>query len=136
MMRIWKKKKGFTLIELMIVIAIIAILAAILVPNFMRARASGQLTACKANLKNQGTALEMYATDNNGRYPTAIGDLSSDYLRKLPTCPATDKEYGYSGDVTPDAYTVYCSDTDAHKAVNVETGYPQYDSVQGLMDRV
>ena len=64
-----RKRSGFTLIELMIVIAIIAILAAILVPNFVRARAQGHLTACKSNLKNIGTALEMYSTDHAGRYP-------------------------------------------------------------------
>ena len=78
-------RKGFTLIELMIVIAIIAILAAILVPNFVRARAQGQLTACKSNLKNVGTALEMYAVDHNGRYPTQLTLLTT--ARGL-LCPA------------------------------------------------
>ena len=68
-----QRRGGFTLIELMIVIAIIAILAAILVPNFIRARAQGQLTACKSNLKNIGTAMEKYSTDWGGKYPTAIG---------------------------------------------------------------
>ena len=85
------KRGGFTLIELMIVIAIIAILAAILVPNFIRARAQGQVTACKSNLKNIATALEMYSTDYGGRFPTAIasgGALTPNYLRTLPTCPA------------------------------------------------
>jgi prepilin-type N-terminal cleavage/methylation domain-containing protein len=50
-----RRKKGFTLIELMIVIAIIAILAAVLVPNFMRAREASRLTACKSNLKSLST---------------------------------------------------------------------------------
>ncbi|MFP4496675.1 MAG: prepilin-type N-terminal cleavage/methylation domain-containing protein, partial [Vulcanimicrobiota bacterium] len=81
-------KKGFTLIELMIVIAIIAILAAILVPNFLRARAQGQYTACASNLRNVATALEMYATDHTGRYPADLGDIKPDYLRQVPECPS------------------------------------------------
>ena len=133
MMKIWKRKKGFTLIELMIVIAIIAILAAILVPNFMRARASGQLTACESNIKNEGTALEMYATDNVGRYPTAMADLTPDYLQKLPICPSTDDEYELTSQQAPDSYTVACTGANAHSAVGLETGYPQYSSRQGLV---
>ena len=61
----------------------------------MRARASGSMSACTANLKNQGTALEMYATDYDGLYPSSLHALSPDYLRRLPTCPSTDLEYGY-----------------------------------------
>ena len=132
-----RKKKGFTLIELMIVIAIIAILAAILVPNFLRARAQGMVTACKANLKNMGTALEMYATDNSGRYPTTLNGLSPHYLRTMPTCPSTGlaNSYGYTSQSVPDSYTVYCSGTNAHQAVDLSTGYPQYDSIRGLIER-
>jgi type IV pilus assembly protein PilA len=50
-------QKGFTLIELMIVIAIIAILAAILIPNFLHARAESKTSACEGNLKQLATAL-------------------------------------------------------------------------------
>ena len=87
-------KKGFTLIELMIVIAIIAILASILVPNFVKARAQGQLTACKSNLKNIGTAMEMFSADHNGRYPTTKQDIlgtaaNPGYMKVIPTCPLT-----------------------------------------------
>ena len=64
-----KLQKGFTLIELMIVIAIIAILAAILIPNFLHARAESQTSACEGNLKQIATALEEYAVDNSGNYP-------------------------------------------------------------------
>jgi len=130
-----RKRKGFTLIELMIVIAIIAILAAILVPNFIRARAQGQLTACKSNLKNIGTALEMYSTDNSGHYPTALGQLTPNYLKIIPTCASAGSDT-YSAKFTsssnPDAYTVECSGTN-HTAASMNANYPQYTSTQGLI---
>ena len=132
-----KKSGGFTLIELMIVIAIIAILAAILVPNFIRARAQGQFTACKSNLKNIGTALEMYSTDASGRYPTALTILTPNYLKNIPTCPsagAATYTGGYTAASNPDAYTVVCTGTN-HKAVDASAAYPQYNSVQGLIEK-
>src|SRR5437762_14010118 len=55
---------GFTLIELLIVVAILAILAAVLIPNFLRARAPSHLAASKGNLKNLATALERYFVEN------------------------------------------------------------------------
>lgn len=129
------KKKGFTLIELMIVIAIIAILAAILVPNFLRARAQGQVTACKSNCKNIGTALEMYSTDSSGHYPTSLSRLASDYLKVIPDCPsAGGNTYSaaYTYHSNPDAYTFYCNGTN-HSAVGYSANYPQYNSVSGLV---
>lgn len=133
------KKKGFTLIELMIVIAIIAILAAILVPNFLRARAQGQYTQCQSNCKNIGTALEMYSTDNSGHYPTTgMSQLQGNYLKSIPTCASagTSSVYttGYTATVNPDSYSFYCSGTN-HSAVGVGAGFPQYNSVSGLVPR-
>lgn len=127
---------GFTLIELMIVIAIIAILAAILVPNFMRARAQGNVTACKSNLKNIGTASEVYATDNNTRYPLLLSDLAPKYLGTIPTCPssALSPSYSFSSVSNPDAYTVVCTGN-FHGAVNDSTNFPQYCSATGLVEQ-
>ena len=137
-----RRNSGFTLIELMIVIAIIAILAAILVPNFIRARAQGQVTACKSNLKNIGTALEMYATDNAGRYPANLGDLTTaagaggGYLKTIPECPSAGSDT-YSGAYhhtsNPDAYSVECSGTN-HSAVNLAANCPWMDSATGLQE--
>lgn len=131
------KKKGFTLIELMIVIAIIAILAAILVPNFLRARAQGQFTQCQSNCKNIGTALEMYSTDNAGHYPSLTDSITPTYLKIIPSCAsaATDTYSGpYTSASNPDAYTFYCSGTN-HATLGVNTGYPQYNSTSGLTAR-
>ena len=86
-------ERGFTLIEMMIVVAIIAILVAILVPNFMRARAQAQTASCEANLKEIATILELYQTDhqvyptgNSTPVTTADPDLAP-YLKQNPIDP-------------------------------------------------
>lgn len=63
-----RARKGFTLIELLVVIAIIAILAAILFPVFARAREAARKTSCASNLRQLGTAVQMYVQDYDGQY--------------------------------------------------------------------
>lgn len=62
------KRKAFTLIELLIVVAIIAILAAIAVPNFLEAQTRSKVSRCKADMRSAVTAIEAYYVDWN-RYP-------------------------------------------------------------------
>jgi type II secretion system protein G len=64
-----KATRAFTLIELLIVVAIIAILAAIAVPNFLEAQTRSKVSRVRADLRSLKLALEAYRTDNNG-YPT------------------------------------------------------------------
>jgi len=67
-MRIFKNKKGFTLIELMIVIAIIGILAAIAIPKFSEYRRKAYDSAALSDLKNFRTDVEAFYADHD-RYP-------------------------------------------------------------------
>lgn len=64
-------RTGFTLVELLVVIGIIALLIAILVPTLSRARDQANRTKCMANAKQIITATIMYANENNGRLPFA-----------------------------------------------------------------
>lgn len=66
MRRNMKTEKAFTLIELLIVVAIIAILAAIAVPNFLEAQTRSKVSRAKADMRTLATANEAYRIDNNG----------------------------------------------------------------------
>ena len=61
-----KNRKGFTLVELLVVIAMIAILAALLLPGLRRSQASARRAQCVNNLRQLGLATQMYWDDNNG----------------------------------------------------------------------
>lgn len=68
-----KRERAFTLIELLIVVAIIAILAAIAVPNFLEAQTRAKVSRVKADIRSLATAIEAYAVDHN-RYPYGMGN--------------------------------------------------------------
>lgn len=89
-----KPRAGFTLIEIMIVAALVGLLAALAIPNFVRARVSSQRNVCINNLRQIDAAKQEWAFDS--RVPVTATPTAADiqpYLGRglsgnLPTCPA------------------------------------------------
>ena len=87
------KKAGFTLVEIMIVVAIIGLLAAIAIPNFVKARTTAQKNACIANLKQIDGAIQQWALEQKKNTTDTYVFTDTTVLQYLkgtvlPTCPA------------------------------------------------
>ena len=85
-----QNRKGFTLVEIMIVVAIIAMLATIAVPSFLKSRAASRTSACINNLRLLDHAKQMWAT-STGATETATplaADINAYLKNGAPTCPA------------------------------------------------
>ena len=83
-----KVRRGFTLVEIMIVVLIIGILLAIAIPNFVRARNTSRGKACQANLKQIDSATEQYLMDNRTTTYPALTALTPNYIKTTPVCPS------------------------------------------------
>lgn len=96
------KRSAFTLIELLIVVAIIAILAAIAVPNFMEAQTRARISRTQSDIRSQAVALESYFVDW-GSY-TRDSDSSLDTVGQNKSAPYTEYANGFVQLTTPIAY--------------------------------
>ena len=129
-------QKGMTFWELVIIIAFVSLLSAIIIPHFSTRGGTMQFTQCQSNCKNMGTALEMFAEDNNEKFPMELALLTPDYLRVIPTCASSGTNQGYILSYRVSAgrkeYTFYCLCLN-HDKVGVSADYPRMTSIKGLI---
>lgn len=109
---LWKKmqkdQKGFTLVELMVVVVILGILATLAVQSIGDSSDKAKISKTKADLRTIASAIEIHKAEI-GNYPSSINDLVGDYIKKVPESPVSGQKYAV--DVT-DGYAVLCDDAD------------------------
>ena len=95
-----KKRKGFMLLELIIVVAIIGILAAVAIPNLVGMTDEAKVAKIQSDLSTIGTAMEVYHVKKGGTYPANLSTLAGDngYLKKVPDPPTGASTYTIVGD--------------------------------------
>lgn len=116
-------KSGFTLVEIMIVVAIIGLLAAIAIPNFIKARTTSQKNACINNLRHIDGAIQQWALENKKAAGATVDftDISG-YLKNSVTCPSGGTAFSDSYTISTVAVRPVCQINAASHVLAPDTG--------------
>lgn len=94
-------KNGFTLVEIMIVCSLVGMLAAIAIPNFVRARQGSQTNVCINNLRQIQSAIQTWAMESNKGPKSVVAETDvTPYLKNKAICPSGGKNFSDSYSLT------------------------------------
>lgn len=135
------KRQAFTLIELLVVIAIIALLISILLPALAKSNRAAKATACMSNMRVMAQALQMYADNNDGRFPTVgFAHGGAGVVEELAWYNTMVKEYGDQrvlrcpSDLSPHWTTPVSGSTNRFRLLSYASNYYMTGEIMGTQD--
>ena len=120
------QSRGFTLIEILIVVVILGILAAIVIPQFTNAAQDANVSSARSQLQTMRSQIELYRVQNNGAIPAGPWTelVAGSYVRAAPVWPAGFQENYTSGNLTLEYDGTFDADGDgSNEAAGTDTGW-------------